>query len=181
MKVGARIRTIREGRGISLRKLAKEVGVSASFISQVEQDKANPSVDSLQKIASILNVTCSYILEEDNSASPIEIRTKNRNTFNESLLEGILIKRLAPIDDKHNMDPVLLTIKPNGSSMVNLSHASGEEFLLVLSGKLELTIGNTPYMLSEGDNIYFNSSVKHHFKNTSDSVTKVLWVKTTNF
>lgn len=181
MKLGERIRTIRESRGISLRKLAREISVSASFISQVEQDKANPSVDSLQKIAHVLGVSTSYILQEDTSATPVEIRSKNKNEFNESLLEGVILKNLAPYDDKRNMSPVLLTVKPNGGSIVTLSHISGEEFILLLAGSVELTIGNNSYTLSEGDNIYFESSIKHSFRNRSDEVAKMLWVKTTNF
>jgi len=181
MKLGERIRTIRESRGISLRKLAREISVSASFISQVEQDKANPSVDSLQKIAGILGVSTSYILQEDTSSAPVEIRSKNKNEFNESLLEGVILKNLAPYDEKRNMSPVLLTVKPNGGSIVTLSHLSGEEFILVLSGSVELNIGSNSYTLSEGDNIYFESSIKHSFRNNSAEVAKLLWVKTTNF
>lgn len=184
MKLGERIRTIRESRGISLRKLAREINVSASFVSQVEQNKANPSVDSLQKIAGVLGVSTSYILQEDTattSVSPIEIRTKNKNEFNESLLERVLLKNLAPYDDKRNMSPVLLTVKPEGGSIVTLSHMSGEEFVLVLSGSIELSIGSNTYTLSEGDNIYFESSIKHSFRNKANDIAKILWVKTTNF
>jgi len=181
MKLGERIRTIRESRGISLRKLAREIGVSASFVSQVEQDKANPSVSSLQKIAGVLAVSTSYILQEDVSAAPVEIRSKNKNEFNESLLEGTILKNLAPYDEKRNMTPVLLTVKPNGGAIVTLSHISGEEFILILSGSLEVTIGSNNYTLSEGDNIYFESSIKHTFKNRTDDIAKILWVKTTNF
>ena len=82
MNIGVRLRELRKVRGISLRRLAKKVGVSASFVSQVEQDKCRPSLNTLRKISEVLGVTTSYLLEVEQdeffvSKEAVEIRVPN--------------------------------------------------------------------------------------------------------
>ncbi len=94
MNIGDRLREVRRLRGISLRNLAKEVGVSASFISQVEQNKCQPSLDTLRKISRTLDVTTGYLLEfEQDEFSPskevVEIRLPNKLHYLSILAEFV--------------------------------------------------------------------------------------------
>ena len=84
---------------------------------------------------------------------------------------------MVPDNIDNNMEPTLLILQPGGMSDANLSQPQGEEFLLVLSGQIEITLNDKAYTLQEGDNIYFNASVKHCFRNPTETVSKVLWVK----
>ena len=170
MDMGMRIREIREKSGMSLRKLAKEVGVSPSFISQLEQSKAQPSINSLQKIAQVLGISMSTIIGEK-AAAP---RGKKKSDYTQ--FSGVEVKRLVP-NANTNLEPCLFTLQPGGSSGdISATHA-GEEFVLLLNGSVEITLDGKPYQLKEGDNIYFNSGVPHSFRNVSNSPAKVLWVK----
>ena len=64
--VGKRIRTLRTEKGINLPELAEKAGVSKGFLSQLENDEeANPSLDSLNKLAKALEVTLAQLLERD--------------------------------------------------------------------------------------------------------------------
>ena len=65
MTIGEKIKKHRTERGFSLRELAKRVELSASFLSQIEQGKASPSIENLKKIANNLEVKVSYLIEED--------------------------------------------------------------------------------------------------------------------
>lgn len=177
MNLGQQIRAIRESRKISLRKLAKEVGVSPSFISQVEQSKAQPSVDSLKKIAGVLGVTCSFLIGEEESLAGTSPLVLNKNKFDEKKLHNIVIKKLVPENIENNMEPTFLNLAPGATTIEELAAESGEEFLLLLSGELEITLNGKIYNLHEGDNIYFNAKVRHSFKNKSKNNTKLLWVK----
>ena len=60
-KVGGRLRTERERRGIGLRELARRVGVSPSLVSQIELDRVNPSVSTLYALVSELGMTMSEV------------------------------------------------------------------------------------------------------------------------
>lgn len=169
MDLGMRIRETREKSGMSLRKLAKEVGVSPSFISQVEQNKAQPSINSLQKIASVLGISVATLMGEKAAVA----RGKKKVDF--SQFAGVEVKRLVP--NSANLEPCLFTLSPGGSSGEIQTTNTGEEFVLLLNGNVELTLNGKNYELKEGDNIYFNSSVPHSFRNISNSPAKVLWVK----
>jgi len=174
MELGAKIRETRLQKDITLRRLAKDIGVSPSFISQVEQGKAAPSVDSLVQIAKILNVSTSYLLGE-NEADIAGSAGIARNRFDPVKISKTTIKRLAPDGIDNNLEPALLVLEPNAES-AQMS-GRGEEFLLILAGQLDLKINGEVYTIKEGDNIYFNSSAEHSFKNTSGQAVKVLWIK----
>jgi len=165
-------------RGLSLRKLAKEIGVSPSFISQVEQGKAQPSVHSLRSIAEILNVTSSYLIGESDAGVDTSLSMPvNKNRIDESVFKDISVKKLVPNNIENNLEPTLLTLVPGAGTVESISRERGEEFVLLLSGQLEITLNGKTYTMREGDNIYFNSSVKHSFRNSTDQATKLLWVK----
>lgn len=177
MELGPRIKETRLNRGITLRKLAKDIGVSPSFISQVEQGKAQPSIDSLKHIAQVLSVNCSYLIGEETG---VEIEAKPqavKNKFNPEKLNNISIKKMVPENMDNNLEPSLLVLNPGAQSAEDMSSQKGEEFLLVLSGQMEINLNEQKYTLNEGENIYFNSAVKYNFKNTSTEPAKVLWIK----
>src|SRR5216117_833702 len=60
-KIGARLRAERERLGISLRELARRVGVSPSLVSQIELDRVNPSVGTLYALVTELGMTMSDV------------------------------------------------------------------------------------------------------------------------
>src|SRR5437763_16764450 len=60
-KIGARLREERERRGVSLRELARRVGVSPSLVSQIELDRVNPSVSTLYALVTELGMTMSAV------------------------------------------------------------------------------------------------------------------------
>jgi len=65
MNLGEKIKKIRNEKGFSLRDLAGKVDLSASFLSQIEQGKASPSIENLKKIANCLDVRVSYLIEDE--------------------------------------------------------------------------------------------------------------------
>ncbi len=94
MDIGTRLREVRILRGISLRNLARKVGVSASFISQVEQNKCQPSLQTLRRISEVLEVSTSYLLEPEDhqgalSKEVVEIRLPNRLRYLSTLAEFV--------------------------------------------------------------------------------------------
>ena len=74
------------------------------------------------------------------------------------------------------MEPILYEIGPNGESGRSFYTHNGEEFIFIIEGKLDVYIDETVYSLNEGDSLYFKSSQKHRFKNTTDKLTRAIWV-----
>ena len=176
MELGKTVRETRMQKGITLRRLAKDIGVSPSFISQMEQGKASPSIESLTQVAKILGVTSSYLLGESDAGAALEPASRTRNKFAADRFSGVAIKRLVPENyTDNNLEPALLVLEPGASSQE--MSGDGEEFLLVLSGQLDIAISGETYTIREGDNIYFNSSAAHSLHNTSGQAVKILWIK----
>ena len=74
------------------------------------------------------------------------------------------------------MEPLFVTIEAGGCSDA-YSH-DGEEFGTVLKGTLELTVGDETFLMEEGDSVYFNSQIKHHWRNNGSAKTIALWITT---
>lgn len=130
MNLGARVREARVLRGISLRNLAKKVGVSASFISQVEQDKCQPSLDTLRRITEALGITTGYLLESQaQEASPrkevVEIRLPNRLRYLSTVadfLKSVCQNHEIPDEDIEN---ILLAVDEASTNVIKYAYQIG--------------------------------------------------------
>ena len=150
--LGDRIRTRREELGLTLRALGAQVGLSASFLAQVERSLANPSIESLQQIATVLQVPIFYFFTEERTRERVVGSTSRRqlhfpdSNITYELLHptlshkslGLLI-RIGPGD---HIDPIHLT-EPT------------EEWLLVIEGQVEIRVAGETHELAQGDSIAY--------------------------
>ncbi len=115
---------------MSLRNLAKKVGVSASFISQVEQNKCQPSLDTLQRISEALDVATSYLLEsESNEMFPpkevVEIRLPNQLKYLSTVadfLKSVCQNQEVPSKDIEN---ILLAVDEASTNVIKYAYQVG--------------------------------------------------------
>jgi serine/threonine-protein kinase RsbW len=145
MNIGVRLKELRDLRGISLRKLAKKAGVSASFISQVEQSKCQPSLNTLRKISEALDVAISYLLEPEGNetSSPkeaIEIRLPNRLKYLSILadfIKNVCQKNEVPVKD---VEDILLAVDEASTNIIKYAYEAGSPnyFRVRISCDLEL-------------------------------------------
>jgi transcriptional regulator with XRE-family HTH domain len=197
--VGPRLRAHREQRGLSLRELARRLGVSPSAISQIETGKSRPSVSTLYSIVSELGMSLDELFGAPKSAQPGTAgaaatpasaprtlrgrppaerhvqRADSRATID--LESGVRWERLTPGPD-HDTDFLFVTYDVGGSSSEgnrSMRH-SGHEYGLVLSGTLEVTVGFDHYVLGPGDSISFDSTVPHRLTNLGEEPVRGIWV-----
>lgn len=178
MGLGDKIKIIRNEKGFSLRDLASQVELSASFLSQIEQGKASPSIENLKKIANALDVRVSYLIEDEEGKKNAVLIKKEERYVVESIDSGTKIALLSSGDIEKNMEPIYYEIKPNGESGRGYYHHPGEEFVYVVEGKIDIYINENQYSLEAGDSLYFKSKQKHRFKNNSKEIAKVIWIVT---
>jgi serine/threonine-protein kinase RsbW len=130
MNIGVRLREVRKVRGISLRNLAKKVGVSASFISQVEQNKCQPSLETLRKISGVLDVTTGYLLEVEQDDLPaskevVEIRLPNQLQYLSIVAEFVgSVCRNHKVPDKE-LDDILLAVDEACTNIIKYAYQVG--------------------------------------------------------
>jgi transcriptional regulator with XRE-family HTH domain len=186
--IGPRIRAERERQGISLRALARDVGVSASMISQIETGKAQPSVSTLYAITTVLGLPVQEVFEDSPITTVFDPRPgvrlgphvtpAQRQVL--TLDSGVTWERLGAMPPL-NVDFMLVTYAPGGSSSGTgeLMRHSGDEYGYLISGTLILTLGFEEIELHAGDAVSFESTTPHRYRNESPSPAVGIWYVTT--
>jgi transcriptional regulator with XRE-family HTH domain len=192
--LGTRLREERVRHGVTVRGLAREVGVSASMISQIETGKSQPSVSTLYAITTALSVSI-----EDLFNPPVEAPLVPATVTVVDALQSIRGGRLGPLvrpDDRRILtldsgvtwellgelphravDFLLVTYAPGGtsSSSGGLMRHPGSEYGLLTSGRLVLTLGFEEISLGPGDSISFDSTTPHAYRNDGDEPAVGVW------
>jgi transcriptional regulator with XRE-family HTH domain len=197
--VGSLIRRERQRQGLSLRELARRVGVSASMLSQVETDRTRPSVSTIYAIATELGISIDALLSDSDGAAtggqaagraaarrgPAGlpgldelacqlVRPEDRRKLElESGVTWELLSDLLP----HLVDFMFVTYEPGGrsSSSGKLMRHTGTEFAYLLRGKLKIQVGFDEYVLQPGDALAFDSSEPHLLVNEGAEPAEGIW------
>jgi transcriptional regulator with XRE-family HTH domain len=162
VSIGQRIRTIRTLRGLTSSGLAQAAGVSRGLISQIELDRANPSIDTLRKIAAALDSPIAAFFDEK-SPTGMVVRRDERKTLRVPR-SGLTYELLTP-DLNRQIEFILIELEPGEGGSRNRFGHPGEEAALILEGEVHVWIGEEEYVLEAGDSISFNSGVPHRVAN----------------
>ncbi|MFH0920500.1 MAG: XRE family transcriptional regulator [Fibrobacterota bacterium] len=176
--IGVNIRRMRELQKLTLRELARRMGVTASFLSQIESGKSSPSLVTLKKIVDQLNTTMGRLFSEEPEQSPEPVLRGSRPNAEKNMGKGIRVTLLTSPDFNKQMEPLLFKLDRGANSGDAQYKHYGQEFVLVLKGVLDIALNDVHYQLHKGDSIYFNSSTPHQFKNADKNETEALWVIT---
>lgn len=173
--VGGRLKEMRLAAGLSQRDLARASGVPHGQVSMIETNKSSPSVASLRRILGGMNVTMAEFFEPDRTASsavffkPQDLRDLTGRLYG---MRGDTVGRitLAQVGDAraHNLQILHERYEPGadtGEAMIE--HASSEGGI-VISGEIEVTVGQQVAILKAGDAYLFDSTEPHRFRNVSD-------------
>jgi len=165
MDIGIRLQTVRKSKGLSQRELAKRVGVTNSTISLIEQNKVSPSVSSLKKVLDGIPISLADFFTLDLPASdedsPFFAPDQQPDLGTNGIHYFLVGKNLA-----NRQMCILREVMPAGSDTGDtmLSH-EGEEGGVVISGQVEVTIGEHVRVLGPGEAYYFESRQPHRFRN----------------
>lgn len=195
-EIGGRLRTARTARGLSLRALAEQLGVSPSLISQVERGLAKPSVNTLYAMARVLDISLDELLFVDarpqagSSTIPLDkLRTPRANPFapiapvqtaadrkSIRLASGVVWERLTS-ESIPNVDFLYVTYEVGGASSPEheFQRHGGNEWGYVLSGRLGVKIGFDDHVLEPGDAVALDSTVPHRLYNAGDEPVHAIW------
>jgi transcriptional regulator with XRE-family HTH domain len=167
--IGRNLYDIRKKKNLSLDKVAELTGVSKPMLGQIERGLSNPSVALLWKIATGLNVSFSYFIEENND----EIRYIHFEDVH-PLYEynnKMAAYPLFPYDDKRKFEVFTIYLQP-GCDHTSSPHNDGvEEYIIITEGEMELVIGETVYKLKKGDALAFLANKEHTYRNTTEEQT----------
>jgi transcriptional regulator with XRE-family HTH domain len=177
--LGARVRSLREAMGLSLRELAVRSGVSAPMLSQVERGETSPTLQVATRIAHGLELRLSQLLRLDEDGAVTIVRGSERRVgpagatgHRYEILTPPLPGQRAELS-RHQLAAGAVTGGPGDPPM----HEPGSrETALVESGAVTLVCDGTEYPLSAGDCVTFDADLTHHFENPGDTDAVLLAV-----
>jgi transcriptional regulator with XRE-family HTH domain len=181
LRVGEKIRELREKKGFSLQDMANRTGYTSALLSQVENHFISPPLGALIKIAKALEVKVGTFFGEEPRASCAIVRRDERKHISryaskEGVSYGYSYESLGFDKKDRQMEPFLVTLEPATVKSEKLSTHDGEEFIFVLEGEMEAILGGHKDVLHPGDSIYYDSTIPHKVQCHRDIPTKILAV-----
>jgi transcriptional regulator with XRE-family HTH domain len=175
MELGEKLKAIRIEKKMTLDEVAKKSSLTKSFISQIELNKTSPSITSLMKLASALEIRLTDLFREENLAQEVLVKRERRDSYYNKKTQ-LTIEILFTRSPDQKMEPIYLRLKPGGKTEV-LTRV-GQEFVYVIKGKVKLFLNEKEYVAGEGDSLYFDSSIPHSWENSWSETTEGIWVGT---
>ena len=181
-KIGKKIKQFREFRQISINDLALNANLDISQLEQIEKKGNVPSLGHLIKISRALGVRIGTFLDDHEQVGAVLVKAGDEKTSlsfstnNEKTREHLNFFSIAPDKAGRHMDPFIVEIEPQKESNYKLSAHEGEEFIFVLTGKIEINYGKDIYELNAGDSIYLDSVVSHNVHAAGNQLAKILAV-----
>ena len=163
VNLGPRIRELRLTRNFSLKQLAAGAGVSASLVSQIENNRVDPSLSTLRKIALTMGVPVFALIAESaaEEGSLIPKSKRRRVSFPPGGPEYEIIHS----ELTKKMGIMIGTLPPGGMTSEEPIAHDGEECLVILKGRVQVEFQTGRRELKEGDSLYFDSSAPHRLVN----------------
>lgn len=181
LKIGSKIRELREKKLYTLQDLSTKTGFSKTLLSDIESGDFIPPVATLLKLAKSLNVGMAYFFEEMDMNEKVSItrkgdrvRIKRRPHHHEEGEVDYIYESLETKKSNKHMEPLLVEFQPLGTSdMVFVNH-EGEEFLYILDGTVEFRTDDRTEILEPGDALYFDSDVNHSLRSLNGKTAKAV-------
>lgn len=165
---------LRRERRLSLQEVSTATGISASFISLVENEKSDITIGRLMRLAEFFDVHVSDLLPPGTGRDPVVVRAADRRHIS-SPTEGIDIYLLGP-DSERRMLPVMAEYAPGGH-LAEWSQHDGEEYIYVLEGRIRLEMeGHEPVVLETGDGAYYRADRPHSCEALGDGGARIFGV-----
>ncbi len=174
--LGRRVKKLRGDRGWSLEELANASGVSKSMLSEIEREKANPTLSVTYRIARAFGLNLQELIETAESASTIQvIRSTERSQVYRSDKQ-CEIRTLSPLNLEKEIEFYQLTLKPKGE-LRSMPHYEGtREFLTVEQGEVRIESGKDGAALSKDDSATYRADLPHAIVNTGEGAAVVFLV-----
>ena len=171
--LGAGIRAERMRQGLTLTYLAEQADLSASALSQIERGVTDPSIGSLRRIASVLQVPFFQFLVDPRSPQAVVRKAERRTiTFPHRALQYQL---LTP-NLRGPFEILALELAPGATSGEEPMGNDSDECIVILRGPVEVEVATQVHVLESGDSIYIQRAAPHRAVNRGKQTAEILMV-----
>lgn len=168
--IGAKIKQVRTKKKMSLDQIANDTGCSTDYLKKVEKGEEMPPVGTLLQISKALQIDSGDLLKEQQENLNTRVKAYAKRTRNYAYTT------LTPGAENKHLKAFRVTIPAlQEHKGVGYQH-EGEEFVYVLAGTLDITVGDHVNHLDEGDSLHFNSGIQHHMRNVGEKDAELLVV-----
>jgi transcriptional regulator with XRE-family HTH domain len=163
--VGTRIASLRQAKKISIDELSARTGLAPDFLRDLEHDDVHPSLAPLLRVARAIGVRLGTFIDDRVSDDPYIVRLGEREeemtaSRGKDSPTALRFHSLGKGKTDRHMEPFFVEILESAADETESSH-EGEEFLVVVSGHVEVRYAGQVHRLAPGDSIYYNSIVPH--------------------
>jgi len=182
LRIGAKLRHARLLRCLSLREVSIAAGCSESFVSKIENGKAQPSLAMLNRLVGVIGADMADIFapKESYSGQVNVVRAGATAQFHadaRTAARGITMVRLSPSEQGSLLQTTIHIVPPGAKTDSNFSH-EGEEVGYILEGVMEFTVDGETYTLEQGDSLFYPSHLHHGYENKGEVTARILWTNT---
>lgn len=186
LAVGEKIKRLREGAGLDQEELAGRAGIEVADLERIERDMISPALGVLTKICDGLGVRLGHFFDQgprkfyalvraDDRGSTTRFASKSGTEF------GYEYHSLGSEKRERVMEPFVITINPpteadEAAELEKAQTHSGEEFIYLLEGRIEIELQGQSFLLSPGDSIYYDASIPHRVMHRGEGPARVLAV-----
>ncbi len=165
-RIGERIKHLRLKKSMGLVELGRHTGLSASFLSQLETGRVIPTLRNLARISMVFSKDLSYFFEPEPQTLFRVHRAKDRVRLPQSGVEdpAYFFESLGYLVPDRQLDPYAVEFLPAKPGREPMAHQHvGCEFLMLLTGQLDIQHGEVTHHLSAGDAVYFDAGTTHSY------------------
>ncbi len=170
LNVGREARRWRGNRGLTLAQVSERSGLNLGYLSQIENEKAMPSLEALASIAAALDVPAAWLLL-DSTTAPRVVRAAERPR-----IDGPGGAEMTEVDAGTSRDVCILEVTAPPGLATGVHAHNGDEHHLVLSGRWRMTQGDHVIELGPGDYLAWDPSVPHDVENVGAEPGRILIV-----
>jgi transcriptional regulator with XRE-family HTH domain len=168
IELGSRLRVVRLRNQLSQRALAKRAGVANATISLIESGSTSPSVSALKRILAGIPMTLAEFFSDELPNFKSEVFYRAQELTQISGGNGISYLQIGSAKAGHTLQILYETYEVSADTGLVMLQHEGEEGGIILSGMLEVTVGDSTRVLRVGDAYYFNSNEPHRFRNAGN-------------
>lgn len=169
--IGDRLHELRTARGLSLRALAEQAGVSPTLLSQIERGITEPSLATLRRLATVFGESVASLFADPAAPSVWISRPGERTTLGAPHGQ-IRYERLTPGNGQ--LEVLHAILAPSEVSSEELWSHPSLECAYVVAGTLTVEVGRASYTVGAGESITLDSSQPHRYRNTSETPTEIV-------
>ncbi|KMY51419.1 helix-turn-helix domain-containing protein [Peribacillus loiseleuriae] len=169
--VAKNLKSLREGKKLSLEKVAELTGVSKTMIGQIERGESSPTITTIWKIANGLKISFTSLINNPQPETKVILKSEVQTLSEDN--GKYRIYSYFPFQEDRRFEVYSVEIEKGGFLSAD-SHGEGtEEFLTVFDGELTVNVNNIEYTVKSGDSIRFKADRPHSYHNSGEVLTRL--------